>query len=181
MRIVLAMAAGAMLALATPVSAQTPASPPALVAMGYSEEQIGPDRFRVRIGGEQLDWGGPVERYLLYRAAQLTIARGFDTLTLISRDPGAPALPYIAQCSDCEIWQQWRPYWRWYSTVGGWQTYDPFQDFPDFVRRVAPETVERYEASADFVLGRNPRTFNSREFDARMVIEELGPTIAVPK
>lgn len=179
MRIAFAIAVGTLLALSAPAAAQT--TPPAPVATGYSEEQIGADRFRIRVQGERLDWGQPVERYLLYRAAQLAIAHGFNNLTLISRDRGAPEQPYIAQCSDCEIWAQWRPYWRWFTTAEGWQSYDPFHDFPDFARRVAPQMVERYEASADFVLARNPRTFNSREFDARMVIEELGPTMVVPK
>jgi hypothetical protein len=43
-------------------------------------------------------------------------------------------------------------------------------------------TVERYEASAEIVMGRGPKPAdNARAFDARDVLARLGPSIVLPR
>ncbi len=43
-------------------------------------------------------------------------------------------------------------------------------------------TVDKYEANAEIVLGRGPKPRdNVRAFDAREVMNNLGPSIVMPK
>ena len=54
--------------------------------LGFSDEQIESNRFRVSFAGNSLTSRETVERYLLYRAAELTVQRGFDHFILVTRD-----------------------------------------------------------------------------------------------
>ncbi|WP_204306898.1 CC0125/CC1285 family lipoprotein, partial [Klebsiella aerogenes] len=45
---------------------------------GYSDTQIESNRFRISFSGNSLTARETVERYLLYRAAELTLQQGFD-------------------------------------------------------------------------------------------------------
>ena len=68
---------------ATPTPYQ-PADP-----YGFSEQQLEDDRFRVRFSGNALTDRDTVENYLLYRAAELTLARGYDYFLLADRSVDA--------------------------------------------------------------------------------------------
>ena len=55
-------------------------------ATGYSDQQIEADRFQVSFRGNSLTARETVERYLLFRAAELTVQNGFDHFILVSKD-----------------------------------------------------------------------------------------------
>lgn len=178
----LALAAG--LILAAGLSACSTATPyqPLLAGSpglgGYSDVRIEPGRYRVTFTGNSLTSRETVELYLAYRAAELTLAEGYDTFTLATRntdrktssriEPGPPPLPY------------WSPYWRYYGPYG-WRSYDPWMDGPFGRQPMDVTTVEKFTASAEIVLGRGPRRADDPEtFDARAVISNLGPRIQRP-
>lgn len=150
-------------------------------AYGYSDQQIEPDRFRVSFAGNSYTERETVERYLLYRAAQLTVERGYDHFILADRDTDKKTRTYVNQpFGGFSSFGYWSPYWRYYGAGYGWRGWDPFFGGPFFDRTVDVRTVERYEALAEIVLGRGPKPQNVRAFDARAVLQSLGPSVVAP-
>jgi len=86
---VLALSASAAIlaACATATPYQAASAPGAFD--GFSQTMIENDRARVSFGGNSLTDRETVENYLLYRAAELAVERGFDNFTLQQRDTEA--------------------------------------------------------------------------------------------
>lgn len=151
--------------------------------LGYAEEQIEANRFRVSFAGNTITSRETVERYLLYRAAELTVQQGFDHFILVDRNTETKTeVRRTAGAYGPGPWGYWSPYWRYYRPRWGWRTWDPFWDDPfwndrDFDYR----TVRQYEAIAEIVMGRGPKPDNVRAFDARDVLNRLGPQIQRPQ
>src|SRR4051812_30110703 len=53
---------------------------------GYSDQRISRDRYRVVFQGNSITQRETVERYLLYRAAELTTQAGYDWFELVDRN-----------------------------------------------------------------------------------------------
>ena len=154
--------------------------------MGFSDEQIESNRFRVSFAGNSLTSRETVERYLLYRAAELTVQRGFDHFVLVTRDTETKTDTYRTPGAfyGPGPWGYWSPSWRFYrGPRWGWRSYDPFWDDPFWRDRDWDyRTVRQYEAMAEIVTGRGPKpSTNVRAFDAREVLDRLGPQIKMPE
>jgi hypothetical protein len=59
---------------------------PASGVYGYSEQQIEDNRYRVTFAGNDLSPAETVQNYLLYRAAEVTLDRGYDYFTRVDRN-----------------------------------------------------------------------------------------------
>ena len=128
--------------------------------------------------GNSLTSRETVELYLAYRAAELALANGYDTFTLVSRDTDRKST--VRMDSGPSPLPYWNPYWRYYGPYG-WRTYDPWMEGPYGRQSLEASTVEKFTASAEVVLGRGPkRADDPQAFDARAVIENLGPRIQRP-
>ncbi|MCW3847607.1 hypothetical protein OF829_10160 [Sphingomonas sp. LB-2] len=177
------MGSVALASCATPTPYQ-PAVGAGQYRTGYWDEQVDGDHFRVSFAGNSLTSRETVERYLLYRAAELTLQHGFDHFVLVSRDTETRTETYVDSRWGSRFgggFGSWRPYWRWYRPRFGWRSWDPFFDDP-FDRDFDVRTINRYEAMAEIVVGKGPKpTGNVRAFDAREVVERLGPGIVLPK
>ncbi|HEX8300174.1 CC0125/CC1285 family lipoprotein [Sphingomonas sp.] len=152
-------------------------------ANGYSDQQLEDDRFQVNFRGNSLTSRETVERYLLFRAAELTLQRGFDHFILVSKDTETRTTRYREPSAfGAGPWGYWSPSWRYYRRGFGWGYYNPFYDDPFWSRRDWDyRTVNQYEAMAEIVVGRGPKPRgNVRAFDAREVIDRLGPSIVTP-
>lgn len=153
--------------------------------LGFSDEQIESNRFRVSFAGNSLTARETVERYLLYRAAELTVQNGFDHFVLVTRDTETRTDTYRTPGAfDSGPWGYWSPSWRFYrGPRWGWRSYDPFWDDPFWRSRDWDyRTVRQYEAMAEIVTGRGPKPGdNVRAFDAREVLDRLGPSIKMPE
>ncbi len=173
----------ALAACATPTPYQ-PATGQGFYRNGYSDQQIEPNRFQVSFSGNDLTSRETVERYLLYRAAQLTLERGFDHFILADRDTNVRSRTYSTPNFGGGFgWGGgWGPAWRYRSPAFGWRSWDPFWGDPFFDRSVDIRTVDKYEAMAEIVTGRGPKPANNvRAFDARAVLQSLGPTVTAPE
>lgn len=186
----------AALAAATALSGCMTATPyrPATGAgenrTGYSDEQIESNRFRISFAGNSLTARETVERYLLYRAAELTLQQGYDHFVLANRDTErrtetravGGAWGGGAWGPGGGPWGYWSPYWRYYRPQWGWRTWDPFFDDPFWnARGFDYRTINRYEAMAEIVMGKGPKPAdNVRAFDARDVVDRLGKSIQMP-
>ena len=167
-------------ATATPYQPNVPGQ---AVSGGFSDVRLETDRFRVTFAGNSLTSRETVERYLLYRAAELTVAQGADWFSMVERQTDRKARTYVDPdpLSPYGRYGYWRPYWRYYGPGWGWRAWDPWYGDPFWADRIDVRTVERFEASAEILLGHGARPVNDpRAFDAREIMANLGPGIVRP-
>ena len=167
-----------------------PATGTGFYRTGYTDRQVEKDRWLVTFAGNTVTDRDTVERYLLFRAAQLTVQNGYDYFVMVQRDTDRQARTYstgVGGFGPYGGWGgYWGPSWGFYGRGfgyrrfgggfgwGGWGGYG----FDDFDVR----TVDRYEASAEIVARHGtPPSSEVRAFNAREVIDKIGPTIVVPK
>lgn len=185
-------AALAMVAGLTACATATPYQPQASsqrASGGFTDLRLEQDRYRVSFAGNSLTSRETVERYLLYRAAELTTQQDYDwfetadrrtdrsTTTTIESDPFMrPGFDYGAGYGS------WRPSWRYYGPrYGGWRTWDPYWGDPFFTNRAKVRTVQKFEATAEIVLHKGPKPAGDpRAYDAREILISLGRDIQRP-
>ena len=156
---------------------------------GYSDRQIEDNRFMVSFAGNSYTARDTVEKYLLYRAAELTVQRGYDYFIFTDRDVDHKSRTYSTPSVGGGFGYgggfgggYWGPSWRYRGRGFGWRSWDPFYGDPFFDRGVDIDTIDKYEANAEIVVGRGPKPKdNIRAFDARDVIRNLERTIVLPK
>lgn len=149
---------------------------------GYYDEQIEANRFRVTFSGNSMTSRDTVERYLLYRAAELTRQRGYDWFVMADRNTERRSRTYVDQPFGPGAFGYWGPSWRYYGRGFGWRSWDPFWGDPFWGSSIDVRTVDRYEAVAEIVMGRGPKPAdNVRAFSAAEVLSNLGPNIVLPK
>lgn len=166
---------------ATPTAYQ-PLDPQHRSAGGYSEQQIETDRFRVSFRGNSLTSRETVETYLLYRAAELTLAQGFDWFIMADRNTERRSRTYIDRPFGPGPWGYWGPHWSYHGRGFGWRSWDPYWGDPFWGDTVDVRTVDRYEATAEIVMDRGRKPDNeARAFNARSVIENLRERIVTPR
>ena len=157
------------------------------VSGGYSEAKVAEDRYRVNFEGNALTPRDRVEGYLLYRAAELTVQDGYDWFLILDRLTEHDVETYVAPDPFYRPWYgsrygYWRPHWRYYQDPLGWQNWHPEVGDPFWADRIDVRTVERFEAHAEIVMRRGPvPAGEQRAFDARKVMQDLGPTIERPR
>ena len=167
-------------ATATPYQPNVRGQP---VSGGFTDSRIEANRFRVTFAGNSLTSRETVERYLLYRAAELTVSEGNDWFVLVERDTDRRTRTYHDPdpFGPYGRYGWWRPSWRYYGPSWGWRRWDPWYGDPFWADRMDVRTVERFEASAEIVMGKGPKPADDpRAFDARDVMANLGPTIQRP-
>ena len=186
-RLLIAAAAAAALALgacgtATPYQ---PLRPGSNVSGGYSDRQIEADRFMVSFSGNSLTDRKTVETYLLYRAAELTLAQGADWFEMVDRQTDRNTKVY----ADPDPWGfggWWGPTWRLSRRGYGWGPRGPWGGWggwggPGAFGPADYDSVTQYEANGEIVIHKGPKPAdNPRAFDAHMVADRLGPTIVRP-
>ncbi|WP_420136503.1 CC0125/CC1285 family lipoprotein [Sphingomonas sp.] len=159
-----------------------PLAPNARSRGGYTDQQIEPNRFRVTFAGNSMTSRETVETYLLYRAAQLTIDRGFDWFEMADRNTERNSNTYVTQPFGPGPYGYWGPSWRYGRRGSGWRNWDPYWGNPFWAGSVDVTTVTRYEAAAEIVMGRGPKPSNNvRAFDARAVVVNLAPRVQTPR
>jgi hypothetical protein len=179
-----ALAAG-LVACATPTPYQ-PNIPGQATSGGFSELRLEPNRFRVNFQGNTLTSRETVEGYLLFRAAELTVQQGYDWFSIVDRETDRKTRTYVEPDPFYRPWYGpgyigWRPYWRYYGRGFGWRTWDPFWGDPFWHDRVDVRTVDKFEATAEIVMGKGAKpAYDVRAFDARAVIDNLRPRIQYP-
>lgn len=161
---------------------------------GFSEQRIEPDRFLVTFAGNSVTERDTVERYLLFRAAELTLQQGYDYFVTTERETDRQTRTYTTPGLGYGgfgyggFGPGWGPAWSFYGRGFGWRRYGGFYGgyggfggfggFNDFDIR----QVDRFEATAEIVMRRGPiPRDNLRAFNARRVVETVGPTVVLPR
>lgn len=142
----------------------TPYQPAVDSRYGYSEIPIERDRFRVTFAGNSLTDRETVENYLLLRAAELSLAQGYDAFRVVTRDTEANRRYDNVGFSGMTPWMRYSYYHPYY----GWYGYhDPFYN------DISLREISRYEASAEILMGAGPDPDAPNVFDARDVVANL--------
>ena len=157
---------------------------------GYSERQVEPDRFLVSFAGNSVTSRDTVERYLLFRAAELTLQNGNDYFLMAQRDTDLQSRTYTTPGFGYGyggFGGYWGPSWNFYGRGYGWRRfggglgYGGFGGFGGFGDDFDVRTIDRYEATAEIVMRRGPiPRDNLRAFNARAVVDSIGPSVVMP-
>jgi hypothetical protein len=133
---------------------------------GYTDERLGQNRFRVTYAGTAATPRTTVEDYLLYRAAQVTLAAGYAGFEFDTRDTKARTT-YYSSFDEFPEWPGFHHGFGWY-----WHSW-PYDDLD-----VQTRPVTRYEAYAEIVMLNPDQTKSEpRALDAHDVIAHLGPKV----
>lgn len=183
-RFCLPVAAGLILLLGG-CAASTPYQPVSAsnrVSGGYSEVRLAPDRFRVTFAGNSFTTRDKVEGSLLYRAAELTAQQGYGWFVVLERETEHQVERRIEPDPSYDpAYGYWQPQWRFYEPREGWHNWRPGRGDPFWTNRVDVTTVEQFEVTAEIRMGNGRMPNRRRAFDAKDVIEKLGPTIERPQ
>ncbi|MGE0666463.1 MAG: hypothetical protein AB7O49_07895 [Sphingomonadales bacterium] len=148
---------------------------------GYSEQRLEQDRFMVMFSGNSMTSRQRVETYLLFRAAELTLQTGNDWFLTVQRGTDRKTRTVVDRAYGVGPYPYWAPYWRYSSPRFGWRYWDPYVGDPFWDGGVDVRNIDRYEASAEIVMGRGPRPDDPRAFMARDVIGSLQGRIEMPR
>lgn len=148
---------------------------------GFSEVRIAPDRFRVKFHGNELTSRERVENYLLYRAAELTLANGSDWFSVADRHTEHEVETYV-RSSPWGGTGYWQPHWRYYRYGYGWDVWHPEFGGPFWADRVDVTKVESFEVEAEIVLKKGALPADDpTAIDARHIMSLVGPTVELPR
>jgi hypothetical protein len=156
------------------------------VTGGYSDQRLEADRYRVTFTGNSLTSRETVEGYLLYRAAELTVAQSYDWFTVVDRQTDHSQRTYVDPDPFYRPWYGpsygfWRPSWRYAGPGYGWRSWSPYWGDPFWADRVDVHTVDKFEASAEIVMHKGAKPEGDvKAFDARAVMTNLGPRVQRP-
>lgn len=170
-----------------------PATGSGFYRTGYDQRQIEPDRFLVSFSGNSVTSRDTVERYLFFRAAELTLQQGYDYFVTAERDTDLRSRTYSTGFGGGfgpygGFGPGWGPAWNFYGRGfgarrfgWGWGGYGGWGGFGGFGNDFDVRTIDRFEATAEIVMRRGPiPRDNLRAFDARRVVDTVGPTVVLP-
>jgi hypothetical protein len=185
----LTVAATMALAACATETTYRPATGSGFARTGYSDRQLEPNRYMVSFAGNSYTSRDTVERYLLFRSADLTLSRGYDNFILLDRDTDLRTRTYTTPGVGGGFggigyggFIGWGPSWRYRGRGFGWRSWNGFGGDPFWDRSVDVRTVDKFEANAEIVLGKGPKPSNNvRAFDARAVVAAIGPSVVIPR
>ena len=164
--------------------AQAPEVPPAKPGVFTPQKRAG-TRYHLVVKGHTFSSREGIEKYLLYRAAELTLDQHDSWFTLIEArakgDTAPPSKPDPQGLRFSFRMAYWRPVWR-YKLAGAtaWQSWSPFSStaFP----ATDPKSVTDFEVSADIVLRKDiMNDADPLAFDAGAVDDLLVNQVSPPE
>jgi len=132
---------------------------------GYSEQQLESDRYRVTFSGNSVTARETVQNYLLYRAAELTLANGHDHFTVVDQNLERSTTYHGSGFNDFG----WEP--GFHSNRAFGSGFGNYTAYP----------IDSYTAFADIVMAAGEKPAGEvNAYDARDVLRQLGPRIEHP-
>jgi hypothetical protein len=163
---------------------QAPEVPPAKPGV-FTLQKKGATRYHLVVQGHQFGSRDAIEKYLLYRAAALTLDQHDSWFTLIETrakgDTAPTSKPDPEGLRFSFRMAYWRPVWR-YKLAGtaAWRNWSPFSGvaFP----LTDPKTVTDFEVSADIALHKgNMNDADPLAFEAGAVSDLLVNQVSPPE
>lgn len=151
----------------------------------FTAKQSGSNTFKLIVAGSKFTTRSAIEKYLAYRAAQLTLEQGSDWFTLNEdRAKGETAEPVPARDPEGPRYsfrmKYFRPVWRLKSNGSpAWTRWSPFSGAA-FVSD--PKTIGGFEVAAEIVLRKAPMDdADPLAFEARALSDLLINQVSPPK
>jgi hypothetical protein len=137
---------------------------PAKDGLGYSEQKLESNRYRVMFAGNSSTPRQTVENYLLYRAAEITLNNGYDYFVIADNATNADTRYLQTFTGPAYGAYYWRPYWG----VGAATT--------------TADPITEYQAEANIIVFKGPKPAdNPKAFDARELKTNLEAQIVRPQ
>jgi hypothetical protein len=154
----LVVAAGLLLAAcASPTPYQ-----PADGGFGYSDQQLESNRYRVTFAGNSVTPRDVVQNYLLYRAAELTVQKGYDHFTVVRQDLERSTAYQGSGFTNAPVFFDGHRASGWGIGTTSYTAYP----------------IDSYAAFADIVVHKGEKPQDDPDaYDARDVLRQLGPTV----
>lgn len=173
--IVTALAVSALAVLsgcATPTPYQ-PASTTSGYHWGYGDTRIEEGRYRLSFSGNDMTPRETVENYMLYHAAELTLANNYDWFEIVHRDTDAKTRTITTYNDPFMNNVSWRFYRgsRWSAWGFGFGSDDWDRDSYQYTR---------YEATAEILMHRGAKAEQPNAYDARQVKANLESKVVRP-
>jgi len=196
--LILSAASAALIAGCATSTPYQPASAPGAYD-GFSQTMIENDRARITFGGNSLTSRETVENSLLYRAAEMSLERGFDYFSLMQRDTEENTRVRVSPGLSSSLYDPYfgysfyRPGFGWsrsyaYSRFGGFRRgrgfgYSGFHSrFDDpFFNDYDVREITKYRATSEVRFGKGPTPNLDNAFDAREVLRNLSEVIDFPQ
>ncbi|MEW5683307.1 MAG: hypothetical protein AB1942_00160 [Pseudomonadota bacterium] len=172
--ILVAAAALAGCATSTPYR---PRGQDGLSRVGYAEQALEADRLRVSFAGNTTTTRETVELGMLFRAAELTLARGYDWFEFVDRRTDVTSRAIGAGAMRGYGWPGFHGRWGGHHGFAGWGpgpigAFDPVFDL---------EAREWFTAVGEIVMRRGAKPEERLEaFDARAIVANVGPRFRAP-
>ena len=147
---------------------------------GYFDHQIEANRWQVGFKGNALTSRQTVERYLLYRAAELTTSQGYDWFEAVERHTDKKTETYADPDPFYAGWGgHWGPSWGVYRRGFGWRYGygDPFWGPGPYDY----SQVDQFQATAEILMGHGQKPADRQAFDARSVLGHLSGSVHPPR
>ena len=142
---------------------------------GFAEQQIEGNRYRITFVGNQVTNRETVENYMLYRAAELTLLNEGDHFVMVDKEIERDTQYYTS-------YQQ--PWPSSYGMYGSRRRHSSLGFGMGYGMGYTPQTYaqSRYQGYADILIykGQAPKD-DARSYDARQVIQNLGPVVQRPQ
>lgn len=164
-------------------AAHTPYQPEAAGSSlrgGYSERRLSRDTFEIGFSATRATGIDVVERFLLYRAAELTIEQGFDWFEVSDSALEGSAYTYLSPNDRYRVtygggYEEWRRYWRFFRYRFG---AEEIEGDPLWLQKAGPKAAKRIEARTVIRMRRGAMPAGLEGgFDARSVIADLSPAV----
>ena len=145
---------------AAPSPAAQPSDNPPMVppaAPGVFSVQKKGARLHLTVTGHKFTSRADVEKYLAYRAAELTLEQKGNWFTFVENRTKADTVPVPKRDPEGLRYsfrmEYWRPLWR-YKTAenSAWTNWSPFSGQTFFADGKDPKSITAYEVSADIVV-----------------------------
>jgi hypothetical protein len=170
-----------------PAPTETPPIVPPAKPSVYSETKQSALRYRLTVKGHNFTSRDAVEKYLLYRAADLTLQRHFQWFALIENrhkgdaapvpkpDPAGPRYSFRLN--------YWRPVWRYkVANSSTWSTWSPFSSTAFFADGKDAKTITDFDVTADIAMHKgNMDDSNPLAFEASAVSDFLINQVSTPE
>ena len=174
---------------------------------GFSQTMIENDRARVSFGGNSLTNRETVENYLLYRAAEIAVERGFENFTLQQRDTEQKTRVSVSPGFGASGFGVYDPFFNYsfYRPRVGWSRAHRYSRFygprsarfggfgnrgfgwggrfgyDPFFNDFDVREITKYRASAEVKFGRGVTPEDVNSFNAKEVLENLSNAITYPE
>ncbi len=193
-------AAAAILSACATTTPYQPASKPGSFD-GFTQTLIENDRARVSFAGNSSTERETVENYLIFRAAELAIERGYDHFSFEERDTetktrlSSTGSSFNRGFGSPFGYSFYSPRFGWsrfgsfrgsrfsrFNSFGRFNNFGRFNSFGGF-NNFSVREITKYRATAEvkFRRGIGSSADEGKTFNAREVIENLGPTIVYPE